>query len=325
MKSEARAVAKFILCGEHFIVHGGLFALSFPITSLSTKVEVEMRAGEKGVRCQAVSTAGGGSVTLPQVSRAMNRVVMSLCNYLGLETNHYGLEIASITNIPISKGFGSSASFAVALSRAIHQLMQTDTRIFQSTRTVSEMTTFLEKAFHGNPSGVDAETILMEQPIRFEKGSCGSPIENSMVDFVLVDSGSRDVCKNLVFKMAQLREQRPDIWQKYTDRVRDAGSAVLSGLKEKNLSKITFGIEENQKVLSALGLSTSSIEDIITKAKSYGALAGKVSGAGAGGCTVIVCRAGTGNDIAEKLRASGVDVIAKELSRARDKEKQYEL
>ena len=88
------------------------------------------------------------------------------------------------------------------------------------------------------------------------------------------------------------------------NRVRDA---LCAG--DFNLMDEALDLEwSNRKVLSD-GITTPEIEEIVAKARSLGARAAKVCGAGGGGCILMTVPEGRRQDIQAKLLHSGVQVI----------------
>ena len=69
-------------------------------------------------------------------------------------------------------------------------------------------------------------------------------------------------------------------------------------------------MDESQRILRELGVSSTEIEALVTAAKGAGALGAKLSGGGQGGC--IVALIGDGDDataVTEALRAAGATGI----------------
>ena len=70
-----------------------------------------------------------------------------------------------------------------------------------------------------------------------------------------------------------------------------------------------IGIEwENRKGL-APGVTTPTIDDLMARAKAAGAMAGKVCGAGGGGCLICYGPAGSRSAIADALAKGGARLL----------------
>lgn len=316
IKTKAVASGKFILFGEHFVVpmpgqETTVPAIAFPISELFC----EIRASLSTHALYSVQVPGSqGDKDI--IESFMARATYAAGSALGIDVSKQCLKVESKTNFPISRGFGSSAAFAVALVRALEKLrleanpnaqVHGELELFKAAQAV-------EKIFHGNPSGVDTAVIFTEKPILFENGMVQKTIENKSVDFVLLDSGSRDSCATLVSKTAQIRTENPELWNKFARKVRDLVVQGQKGLEESNIIKgaklVASAVRETHGILSELDLSTPEIESLIQKAEAHGALAGKVSGAGKGGAVVLVAEKGKGKALADSLAGSGYPVLA---------------
>lgn len=305
-KASGRACAKFILLGEHFVVHGGVPALSFPIRELWTEVTLcQSDSGSKNFSATFLNRDGTETI-LPKVEAQMSEAVEIAWRDLGFLNTASPLNITSKCNFPISRGFGSSASFSVALMKA------TQSYFSDSNFSVEASVHALEKLFHGNPSGVDAATILSEKAIRFEKG-CASPLpDQKAVDFVLLNVGERVGCKELVANISTDRKLKPHLWEERVETMMDITRRCLLALETHDTAEIAHSVNDAHIVLKSMGLSTPLIENAIEEGMKLGALGGKVSGAGAGGATILITKAGAGGDIARQMLERGFDVLAVE-------------
>ena len=298
-----RACAKFILLGEHFIVHGGVPALSFPITSLTTNVEIKP-IEERGLKCQAYFRSFDGSrIYLTDAESSMEQACAVALDLIGNELDSAGFLVESYTNFPIGRGFGSSASFSVALARAVEALKPS---LHEKLPTIVDA---MERYFHGNPSGVDAATILAELPIRFENKKLVRTIRNHAVDFVILNSGERVGCKQLVAEVSKQRTESPKAWAQNVFLMKELVENCEYALIKGDSYGVAAAVRSNHEILRSLGLSTETIEKTFEHGIECGALAGKVSGAGAGGAVVLVTAVGQGEVISRRMVELGFDVL----------------
>ncbi len=310
-----KACGKFILLGEHFIVHGGVPALAFPLRSLSTSVDLEIQSAtitsKMDLHCRALMQKGKVVEELPEIAKAMMAAIDQTVGRLGLfddflKQTGLRLSVTSHCNFPLGRGFGSSASFALAFARAFSEYSQWFARI-------PEIVQAFEECFHAKPSGIDAATILAGHPIRYFQGVVEREIKNpGTVDFVLVDSGSRDQCRELVQKVSAFREKNPKIWREKAEFMHHLVDSCENALAQKDPERVASCVNTSHEILTGLGLSTPAIESVISHGIASGALAGKVSGAGAGGAVVLVARAGDGQQVARGLMDHGFQVVTLE-------------
>ncbi len=320
MISKGKACGKFILLGEHFVIPAGpeagavapVAALAFPLNELWCEVRVEPKPHPH------YKAKLAGEEDRATIESLMARATYAAGSALGIDISGQPLHVESSANFPISRGFGSSAAFAVALVRALDAYRKTITQQSADWRELQKATSAVEHIFHGRPSGVDTAVILAGRPIRFEDGAVVRELKNVAVDFVVVDSGSRDNCAALVKEVVAFRERNQAQWSRMAEALRglanDAERALVSG-QGTVLAKT---IAESHGILAELGLSNPGIDAIIREGISFGALAGKVSGAGGGGAVLLATAKGEGKRVAQALRDAGRSVVGVDLVNGAD-------
>ncbi|MBI2605849.1 MAG: hypothetical protein HYW49_07185 [Deltaproteobacteria bacterium] len=285
MNGFGKACGKFILAGEHFVVDGSTPAIAFPLKELWCEVEVAPDVHPR-------YTAHYEGVERTNEDEDLIKTLMSRATYAAVDTLRVNtalqpIRVASRANFPVSRGFGSSAAFSIALSQALldyRSKIDPNWELADPHREVARAAAAVERVFHGNPSGVDTAVILKGAPIRFQrKKQDGEPelwgLTNRAADFVLADGGSRDTSRELVERVAALRAHDPALWEKLRARMRDCVSRCEEALASPvGATALAESVRDAHAVLAELGLSTSRIDEIIEAAVKNGALAGKDRG-----------------------------------------------
>lgn len=152
MVSKGKACGKFILLGEHFVIpadsknDGAMVpALAFPLNDLCCEVRVEPKPHP---HYKAKLTSNEDRETIESL---MARATYAAANSLGIDISCQPLGVESSTNFPISRGFGSSASFAVALVRALDAYRKSITQRSADWSELQKATSAVEYIFHGAP------------------------------------------------------------------------------------------------------------------------------------------------------------------------------
>lgn len=250
----------------------------------------------------------------------MSRATHAAADALRLNIAMQPLRVSSSANFPVSRGFGSSAAFSIALSQALldyRSKIDSNWELTDPAQEAARAAASVERVFHGNPSGIDTAVILRGTGILFRKnnGACEPEVAempNRAADFILADGGTRNTSSNLIGRVAAFREAGPELWANRRARIRDCVSRCTGALRNPDgAPALAEAIRTAQEVLAELSLSTSRIEEIIAIATSNGALAGKVSGAGSGGAVVLVAPPGRGAAVADALKDRGVPVVAR--------------
>lgn len=210
---------------------------------------------------------------------------------LGLAMNNLkissGFSITVKSEIPSGAGLGSSASRAVAITKAISEFFQK--RI--SLKKINEIAFQQEKIIHGTPSGGDNFTCCFGGLIWFKKGKRKSEIKSlkreipyKLENFVFVNTGlPKETTGELVQKVKKLNKEYR------TKRIKEIGKMsyeMVRALKRKDFQKMKEIINKTQKILAELGVSTKKIDRIVKAVQEIGGAA-KLSGAGGGG--IVLC------------------------------------
>jgi mevalonate kinase len=302
-RERARACGKVILLGEHFVVpHVGTShtpAIAFPLPSLSCEVEIS-RASRAS--CVAEGAPDGAR---PGLEERMARAVQAAAAALLVDPR--GLRVRSRATFPISRGFGSSAAFSVALSRALRAFAES--RPSPHDAALQEAAHAAEAVFHGTPSGLDTAVILAERGIRFHHSHAPRHIPRANVDLVAIDSGPREGAATMITRVRELRSRDPETWSRLASRTTELVDLCERALAAGDAPLVGKLLDTAHAILADLNLSHARIEQILSDARAVGALGGKVSGAGAGGAVVLVARGGDGGRLAGMLRSRGHSIV----------------
>ncbi|MBD3279684.1 MAG: hypothetical protein GF390_03165 [Candidatus Pacebacteria bacterium] len=242
-KPVAVACAKLILVGEHAAV-AGFPALAIPMTSLNLKAQISK---EKNIQQANI------------ITKIFDK---------NQQTNSAKIKFKIISNIPQKSGLGSSAAFATAVIRALynyHHLTYTKKQLFKIVQQC-------ETVYHGKPSGLDAATVIYQQPVLLKnnKTTCISIHDQDINKIVLINSGqatestkemighvSKNLHKNKIFNQLGL------LCQQYLEN-----SITLKQL-----------FYQAHQLLNALGVVGDRAKQIISQIEKIGGAA-KISGAG---------------------------------------------
>ena len=256
---------KAILIGEHFVVHGARgIGIGIP---RNTTVRLRKAAG-------LVFAFECGDM-LKYATRKILEMTVS---------NTY-FEVYVESELPHSAGMGWSASYCVALARAAAKAAGREL----SNREAAEIAFEGEKVFHGNPSGIDNTMAAFGGAMLFKKKCQPKPLAiKNRLHFVIANSGKKKPTKDLVEKVLRIKEKRPAEFRRMMaaeERIVDGAIKALAKGDERKLGRL---MNKNNALLEKLGLSTRNIEEIRETALENGALGAKITGAGGGGCVLIL-------------------------------------
>jgi mevalonate kinase len=189
------------------------------------------------------------------------------------------------SNIPMSRGFGSSAALSVAAIAAFLEFF--GGKVFD-TSIVNQLAYQSEVNFHGKPSGADNSAssfggfVWFRKEFEFLKVVEKLPFEISseIQDRIfLIDSGDRkETTKFMVELVKFAMEENPAMYKKM---IRDMGKttkALTLALAENKAESIKHIIDHNQKLLQKLGVVSEKTRLFLQGLKQFGS--GKIIGAG---------------------------------------------
>lgn len=175
-----------------------------------------------------------------------------------------------------------------------------------------------EKLIHGNPSGVDNTCSVYGGCILYKRGEQFSIIDNiPPIRMLICNTGIEKNTKQLVANVGLVYNQLPNVIQHVFDAINQISLTTVEKIKQLNNNTTTnaasttqtnghttsttnYTIEQflhdlsnlfrlNQHLLNSINVGHPVIDQIITLCKSYTpSLSGKITGAGGGGCVIIL-------------------------------------
>lgn len=295
------AQSKFILVGEHAVVHRQpAIAIPFPtigvestISSISGTVSFDSEL-YKGPVDNAPKALGGIISTIKRTTEV-------------LELPYRDLLIRIRSSIPPGKGLGSSASVAIAIVKSLFVYAgQPYTK-----EQLLDLASISETFAHGAPSGIDSLTIASTCPVWYERHQPVDYIEpNGEFHFIVADSGKMADTKTSVHTVKQLLERAPDKITQKIERIGDMTHQAREALEKSSKQVLGFLLNEAQKELEAIGVSDQRLNHLIDCARKEGALGAKLTGGGNGGCMIALAKNELhAKQLGEKLKQIGVAAV----------------
>jgi mevalonate kinase len=286
-----------ILFGEHFVVNGSrAIATALDLFTSVTAAEkaswpLELESASLGLKC----------VTGPELTCSSRELEPLLSTIRALRSRGYDVPPARLTiesDIPPSAGLGSSASVSAATAAALTALAGQDV----GPEELFEVTMEGERVAHGNPSGVDAATVVYGGTIVFRRGvGVLDSLDSTVGPIVVAYSGVRRSTGAAVLSVIKflnvVRELR-DLMIGLVERLIDA---AWEALRDGSLETLGNLMNINHGLLSAIGVSTPELEELLYAARRAGALGAKLTGAGCGGSVIAVARPDAMKGVVEAL------------------------
>lgn len=255
--------AKFILSGEHSIVHQGL-ALAFPIQQITLKY---------------AETDGNNEIFLngKQIDNKFREKIIQLREVFKIQIPLQKVIIES--DIPMGSGLGSSAALCHAILKAHH--------LNQSLESTLSLCHQGEKILHGRSSGVDPYTVVLGKAIVFQHNKEFRELNtqafiNSHLCFVLCDTGQAHQTEEIIHQQKILKEKSPQLWQEIIENLAKLSALMLPAF-ESHPENIASLMKDIDTQLKTFGVCNEACLQQANKLTQLGALATKITGAGMGG------------------------------------------
>ncbi|MGC9208376.1 MAG: mevalonate kinase [Nitrososphaeria archaeon] len=255
---EAKAPAKVILTGEHFVVHGARAVAA----AIGQYLTVTIRESDSDVMI-----SNGRRFAAPHVLEKIKAIS-------GLE--HVKVEVISF--ISRSAGLGSSAAFHTAAVIAAYKAAGKRPDL----STIFSNAMELEAHAHKNPSGVDVWAVLLGGAIIFKRGETPIRLESGIREILLIDSGMRRSTGALVSHVGLLKERNPDMFSGLVE-IADSLSELMGEAMQNGDVELAGRIfKMNQGLLKLINVSNERIDEMIKRLEDMGVYS-KITGAGGGG------------------------------------------
>jgi D-glycero-alpha-D-manno-heptose-7-phosphate kinase len=294
-----------------YLFHDGALTLNAAI-SLRAHAEIESR-GDGRVELRSIDTSRTATAR-----RSAELDADGDLSLLALLCRHYQLEGATLTTrgeSPAGAGIAGSSALAIAVCGALERW----TGGSSDPEYLLQVAMNLECRAIRVPAGVqDFRPALYGGIAAIELGPDG-------IKRVALDVDARELERRLVLVYTGApRHSGTNNWEitkRHIDgdrhifdcfeRIRDTSVAMRAALQRGDWDEVGRHIAsewENRKRL-APGVTTSTIDDLVTRARAAGATAAKVCGAGGGGCLFCYGPPAARPAIAEALASGGARLL----------------
>jgi mevalonate kinase len=279
------ASAKVLLLGEHAVVYDQpALAVGIPrgvraqVSSAPSPGPCILRVPAWGIDLRADGAAGQAA----GVALALRAILDAL------SLSGDGLCVDIDAHIPAGVGLGSSASLAVAITRALCAWADLPLDF----PTLDRVCMAAERVFHGSPSGIDHSVAAVGGVVRFRRSAAGPQIEpltlTAPLRLVVGVAAPGASTAAQVGGVAARLARHPEAIRPVIDAIGVLVERGVAALLRADWDALGELMNINHGLLCALGVSTSALDAAAHVARAEGALGAKLTGAGGGGCVVAL-------------------------------------
>jgi len=193
-----------------------------------------------------------------------------------------GWNLTGTTCLPARAGLGSSAALTVALARLVlGQDAALDDIVAASMAG--------ERVFHGEPSGLDSRVAAQGGVLRFVRDAGAEPVAlGGPLPLVLIPSGIPRSTATQVAKVRARLERQPAIMRPILAALAAAAEAGIDALARHDLDALGEIMNIAHALLGAVDVSSPALDALQVTALAAGARGAKLTGAGGGGCLLVL-------------------------------------
>ena len=279
------ACGKVILLGEHSVVHGRP-ALAVPL----------------GRRLRVTLGPRNGHEAGADDERAAEALAVAA---RGFGVDGAALRASIDSAIPPGAGLGSSAALSVALVGALAVL----TGLRPAASELASRAAEVENVFHGRSSGLDVAVVAAGGPVWFLAGEGAHPLRaGGAAELVVGLSGERRATDGPVARLGARVAAEPRLWEPLLSLAGDLAMCGAEAFVRGDWKKLGELFDAAHGLLNAFGVSTPTLEHMVSRARAAGALGAKLTGGGGGGA-MIALAPGRAAEVAKALAADGFETF----------------
>jgi mevalonate kinase len=300
---------KVILFGEHFVVHG----VPGIVSAIDSTTDADVKIAQNGinVRDERKTAKGYSEEKRLQQLESIERMLKAM----GVDPK-IALDVWVGGTLPGFSGLGASAASSVAIARAIAQelhLRITDEKI-------NLVAYEAEKAYAGNPSGIDNTAATYGGLMWFKKNMGGGQdiVEHlsleAPVEIVIGSTGKVANTKAMVEGVAERKSKYPQKYNPIFERVEELAYEGRAALEFYNLKKVGELMNENHRLLQEIEVSSKELDLLVEVARKQGAFGAKLTGGGGGGCmTALTPGKDLQDKVASAIKSLGFEVLSTKI------------
>jgi mevalonate kinase len=308
------APGKLMLFGEHAVVHSRPCIVTAVdqrmevIAEFNGKNKLIVDAPQLGIKNYHKKVADLGNQEMPKQVSFIEAAVKRFYLRFGLNK---GVKITTFCQFCYTFGFGSSSAVTIATIMALSRLYQVKLNLKQIFDLSYQTVLDIQKV----GSGFDLAAALWGGTLYFEKGARKvEPLNLNKLPLIVCYSGIKADTPTLVRQVEELKRKNPKKISGIFNQIERITLTAKQVLKQKQWLKVGQLMNDNQKLLEKLGVSTQLLENLIKSALKAGALGAKLSGAGGGDNIIALTLPEKRSQVEKALLKAGGQIMKVKLN-----------
>ncbi|XRO77700.1 mevalonate kinase [Methanocaldococcus sp. 10A] len=300
--------SKVILFGEHAVVYGyRAIAMAIDLTSISeireldrNKIILNLNDLNKSLKLNLDDIENINPNNYDDFKYCLCAIKNTI-NYLNIEPKK-GFEINISSKIPVSCGLGSSASITIGTIRTVSKFYNKQLKDDE----IAKLGYKVEKEIQGKASITDTSTITYKGILEIKnnkfkkiKGDFEKFLKSCKFLIVYAEKRKKKTAE-LVNEVAKI-ENKDEIF-KEIDKI------IENALKTDNKEDFGKLMAKNHELLKKLNISTPKLDKIVDIGNKFG-FGAKLTGAGGGGCVIILVDENREKELIRELNKENVKIF----------------
>ncbi|MDR1820574.1 MAG: mevalonate kinase [Methanobrevibacter sp.] len=287
MESIASAPGKIILFGEHAVVYNqpAIAAAVDKRATISIKESQNRFTTLKSYDLDFEARLNTEDKTYELVTGKPG-IIRYILEVLYQVHDHSPIDILLSMDFPVGSGLGSSAAVTVATLAALYGF---SSKKF-SKKTLAHNAHFIEKKVQGVASPLDTSISTYAGLIYLGRDK---KISRFNIDFkstfIIGYTSRKRSTSKVVNQVSRLKDRNPDIVDLIMRTIGSLTEEAKLAILRNDKTKIGELMNINQGLLDSIGVNNVELSRMIYRARKYGALGSKITGAGGGGSMISYC------------------------------------
>jgi mevalonate kinase len=297
---------KLMLFGEHAVVYGKPCIVTSVNQRLSIKAQKNdepvfvLNAPDVDIKNYSKLMTHLGEGEIPKGAKFVEHATKNFFDTVipvktGIQTEHTGsrtgsgmtdgVKFETVAQFKSTFGFGSSSASTVCTIKALAELFEvklTEKEIFDlAYKTVLDV--------QGLGSGFDLAAAIYGGTLYFVTGGKTiQPFAISHLPLIVGYTGVKADTATIVKEVKTRFGNKPQELKEIYDGIEVIVEKAKTAFAKKDFKQLGSLMNDNQKYLEELGVSTNKLSSMINAARNAGAYGAKLSGAGGGDCMIAL-------------------------------------
>jgi len=303
------APGNLMLFGEHAVVYSRPCLVTAVDQRMKATVEVldteefQLEAPDVKVTGYKKSIKALGQGDIPKGAKFVEIALKNIAEKRQLVT---GLKITTNSEFSSQFGFGSSSASTVCTIKAVSELLGLNL----SQKDIFDLAYKTVLDIQGKGSGFDVAAAVYGGILHFITGGAFiEPLGVTALPLIVGYTGVKADTVTLINQVKSTSETYPEIIEKIYNTIEDIVLIAKDALLAQDWQRVGELMNMNQGFLSALGVSTKKLEEMIYAVRDAGGYGAKLSGAGGGDCIIALSPDDKRKAVADAITQADGEVI----------------